>query len=114
MEASSAARRLLAGVMVRDWAWWRLPWLLRCYVGAVPLVLLVSLGYAITQTTWRPGDLVTFLILLGCGAISVVATPRIAYLQAAWSGTSSPSGCSRWRSCCRRSTPWWPRRRCSS
>ena len=24
----------------------------------------------------------TFLVLLGCGAISVVATPRIAYLQA--------------------------------
>ena len=82
MEASSAARRLLAGVMVRDWAWWRLPWLLRCYVGAAPLALLVSLGYAITQTTWHSGDLVTFLILLGCGAISVVATPRIAYLQA--------------------------------
>ena len=33
MEASSATRRLLAGFMVRDWAWWRLPWPLRCYVG---------------------------------------------------------------------------------
>jgi diguanylate cyclase (GGDEF)-like protein len=61
MEASSATRRLLAGVMVRDWAWWRLPWPLRCYVGSVPLAVLV---------------------LLGCGVISVVATPRIAYLQA--------------------------------
>ena len=82
MEASSAARRLLAGVMVRDWAWWRLPWLLRCYVGSVPLAMLVLLGYLIPQTTWRSGDLVTFLVLLGCGVISVVATPRIAYLQA--------------------------------
>ena len=82
MEASSATRRLLAGVMVRDWAWWRLPWLLRCYVGAVPLAMLVLLGYVIPQTTWRSGDLVTFLVLLGCGVISVVATPRIAYLQA--------------------------------
>src|SRR4029077_18236321 len=82
MEASSATRRLLAGVMVRDWAWWRLPWLLRCYVGAVPLATLVLLGYVIPQTTWRSADLVTFLVLLGCGVISVVATPRIAYLQA--------------------------------
>ena len=82
MEASSAARRLLAGVTVRDWAWWRLPWLLRCYIGSVPLVWLVLLGYAISQTTWRSSELVTFLVLLGCGAISVVATPRIAYLQA--------------------------------
>src|SRR5256886_12004563 len=82
MEASSATRRLLAGVMVRDWAWWRLPWPLRCYVGSVPLAVLVLLGYVIPQTTWRASDLVTFLVLLGCGVISVVATPRIAYLQA--------------------------------
>jgi len=82
MEASSATRRLLAGFMVRDWAWWRLPWPLRCYVGSVPLAMLVLLGYVIPQTTWRSADLVTFLVLLGCGVISVVATPRIAYLQA--------------------------------
>src|SRR5690349_23426407 len=82
MEASSATRRLLAGLMVRDWAWWRLPWLLRCYVGSVPLATLVLLGCVIPQTTWRASDLVTFLVLLGCGVISVVATPRIAYLQA--------------------------------
>jgi diguanylate cyclase (GGDEF)-like protein len=82
MEASSAARRLLAGVMVRDWAWWRLPWPLRCYIGSVPLAMLVLLGYLIPRTTWRSADLVTFLVLLGCGVISVVATPRIAYLQA--------------------------------
>ena len=81
MEASSVTRRLLAGAMVRDWAWWRLPWLLRCYVGAVPLAMLVLTGYAASQTSWQPGDLVKFLVLLGCGVISVVATPRIAYLQ---------------------------------
>ena len=81
MEASSVTRRLLAGAMVRDWAWWRLPWLLRCYVGAVPLAMLVLTGYAASQTSWQSGDLVKFLVLLGCGVISVVATPRIAYLQ---------------------------------
>jgi diguanylate cyclase (GGDEF)-like protein len=81
MEASSVTRRLLAGAMVRDWAWWRLPWPLRCYVGAVPLALLVLTGYAASQTSWHSGDLVKFLVLLSCGVISVVATPRIAYLQ---------------------------------
>jgi diguanylate cyclase (GGDEF)-like protein len=79
MEASSVTRSLLAGAMVRDWAWWRLPWLLRCYVGSVPLATLT--GYAASQTSWQSGDLVKFLVLLGCGVISVVATPRIAYLQ---------------------------------
>jgi diguanylate cyclase (GGDEF)-like protein len=82
MEASSATRRLHALVMVRDWAWWRLPWLLRCYVGSVPLAALILTGYMLSRTSWTAGDLVKFLVLLGCGAISVVATPRIAYLQA--------------------------------
>ena len=82
MEASSATQRLLAVVRVRDWAWWRLPWLLRCYVGSVPLVMLILAGYAASRTSWSVGDLVKFLVLLGCGVISVVATPRIAYLQA--------------------------------
>ncbi len=81
MEASSVTRRLLSGAMVRNWAWWRLPWLLRCYVGAVPLATLLLAGYSVSQTAWHPGDLVKFLVLLGCGVISVVATPRIAYLQ---------------------------------
>ena len=69
MKASSATRRLLAGVMVRDWAWWRLPWLLRCYIALVPLALMVLVGYAVTRTSWSLGDLVKFLVLLGCGAI---------------------------------------------
>ena len=58
----------MAGVAARDWAWWRLPWLLRCYVGSVPLAWLVLLGYVIPQTAWRSGDLVTFLVLLGCAS----------------------------------------------
>jgi diguanylate cyclase (GGDEF)-like protein len=83
MEASSATRRLRAVVMVRDWAWWRLPWLLRCYVGAVPLAALGLIGVTAARTPWSPVDLVKFLVLLTCGAISVVATPRIAQGQAA-------------------------------
>lgn len=81
MRASSITGRLPAGLLVRDWAWWRLPGLLRTYVGAVPAVALALIAVAAASTSWSPDDLVKFLLLLGCGAISVVATPRVAYLQ---------------------------------
>src|SRR6266446_2691406 len=81
MEASSATRRLLAGFMVRDWAWWRLPWPLRCYVGAVPLAMLALIFFAATQTSWHAFEAWKFLLLLGCALVSVAATPRVAYLQ---------------------------------
>jgi len=79
MRVSSVANRLLASLVVRDWAWWRLPVLLRIYVGAVPAAALVLIAVAASQTAWQAGDLVKFALLLGCGMISVVATPRIAY-----------------------------------
>ncbi len=81
MEASSATRRLLARAAFWDWAWWQLPLLLRSYVGAVQLAALVLIGYAASQTTWSVADLEKFLLLLGCGLISVAATPRTAYVQ---------------------------------
>jgi diguanylate cyclase (GGDEF)-like protein len=83
MEASSVTRRRLARADFRTWAWWRLPWLLRCYVGAVPAAACVLIGYAASQTAWTVDDLVKFLVLLGCGLISVAATPRTAYMQGA-------------------------------
>ena len=83
MAASSVARRWRAAVDVREWAWWRLPRLMRAYVAAVPLVGLAVTGYAASQTTWRPADLVTFGFLLGCGLISVGATARAAQGQRA-------------------------------
>ena len=81
MEASSVTSRLLARASVRKWAWWRLPWPLRCYVGAAPLAMVVLIAYAASQTTWRFTDLWKFLLLLGCALVSVVATPRNAYLK---------------------------------
>ena len=83
MEASSFTRRVVAWADFRNWAWWQLPWLLRSYVGLVPVTAFALIGYAASQTTWRSGDLVKFLLLLGCGLISVAATPRIAYTQGA-------------------------------
>jgi diguanylate cyclase (GGDEF)-like protein len=83
MRASSVTRRLLASAVVRDWAWWRLPALLRIYVGVVPATALAAIAVAASQTSWRADDLVKFLLLVGCGLISVAATPRIAYGQGA-------------------------------
>ncbi len=83
MEASSITRRVVAWADFRNWAWWQLPWPLRSYVGLVPVTAFALIGYAASQTTWHSGDLVKFLLLLGCGLISVAATPRIAYTQGA-------------------------------
>jgi diguanylate cyclase (GGDEF)-like protein len=81
MLVSSVTRRVPAGAVVRDWAWWRLPGALRWYVAAVPLTALAATVYAAARTSWHPADLVKFCLLLGCGLVSVAATPRIAYGQ---------------------------------
>jgi len=83
MEASSVTHRLLAHADFRTWAWWRLPWRIRGYVGAVVITALVMIGYTASQTTWTLPDLGKFLLLMGCGLISVAATPRTAYAQGA-------------------------------
>jgi diguanylate cyclase (GGDEF)-like protein len=81
MEASSVTHRLLTHADFRTWAWWRLPWRLRGYVGAVVLTALVMIGYTASQTTWTLADVGKFLLLMTCGLISVAATPRTAYVQ---------------------------------
>jgi diguanylate cyclase (GGDEF)-like protein len=81
MEASSLTRRLLARADVRDWAWWQLPWVIRCYVGAVVLAAIALTCFAAFRTTWHGADLAKFALLLGCGLVSVAATPRVAYLK---------------------------------
>ena len=82
MEASSVTRRAFRYAVVRDWAWWQLPSLLRAYVGAVPFTAFVMIVFAASQTTWTAPDLLKFLLLLVCGMVSVAATPRVAYLKA--------------------------------
>jgi diguanylate cyclase (GGDEF)-like protein len=79
MEASSLTRRLVARADVRGWAWWQLPWVLRCYVGAVPAVAVVLTCVAAARTTWHAADAWKFALLLGCSLISVAATPRVVY-----------------------------------
>jgi diguanylate cyclase (GGDEF)-like protein len=83
MRASSVTRRLRACIAFWDWAWWQVPWLLRCYVAAVPLTAVVLIGYAASRTSWTVPDAEKFLLLLGCGLVSVAATPRTAYAQGA-------------------------------
>src|ERR1700744_5437882 len=77
MGASSFTRRLLAHAAARDWAWWKLPWLLRCYVTVVPVAAVVLAVLAAVRTTWHADDAWKFALLLGCGLISVAATPRV-------------------------------------
>ena len=79
MEASSLTRRLVAYADFRDWAWWQLPGLLRCYVGVVPVAAAVLTCVAAGATTWYAADAAKFVLLLGCGLISVAATPRVVY-----------------------------------
>jgi diguanylate cyclase (GGDEF)-like protein len=81
MEASLVTRRVLARADVRGWGWWQLPWLLKCYVGLVPAAAVAFTGLAAAGTTWHATDLGKFALLLGCGLISVAATPRVVYRQ---------------------------------
>lgn len=81
MQTPSITLGARARANVRSWAWWRLPVVLRLYVGAVPVGALAMLGFAASQTSWHLGDLLKFFLLLGCGAVSVAATPRTAYAQ---------------------------------
>jgi diguanylate cyclase (GGDEF)-like protein len=83
MESSSITRRPQARAAIRNWDWWRLPWPLRSYVGAVPLAAVALVAYAASQTTWHSTDAGRFFLLLGAGLVSVAATPRIAYGQGA-------------------------------
>jgi len=79
MKASSVTRGVLASLAVRNWAWWQTPWRLRTYVALVPLVALGLACYAASQTTWHVSDLAKFVLLMGCGMVSVAATPRDAF-----------------------------------
>ncbi len=81
MKASSVTRAVLARTAVQNWAWWRLPLLLRAYVGTVVLAAFGLACFAAVQTTWSVADAWRFALLLGCGLVSVAATPRMAYLQ---------------------------------
>jgi diguanylate cyclase (GGDEF)-like protein len=79
MRASPLAYRLRKHAAVADWQWWRLPLLLRWYVAAVPVVALAVIALSAVRAEWRLPDLVKFLLLMCCGIISVVSTPRIMY-----------------------------------
>jgi diguanylate cyclase (GGDEF)-like protein len=81
MEASLVTRGALARADVRGWGWWQLPRLLKWYVGLVPAAAVAFTGLAAAGTTWHATDLGKFALLLGCGLISVAATPRVVYRQ---------------------------------
>jgi diguanylate cyclase (GGDEF)-like protein len=65
--------------MVQNWLWWRLPLLLRIYVGLMPVAALAVIGVAAVYTDWRWSDVAKFIVLVTCGMISVASTPKIMY-----------------------------------
>ena len=79
MRASSLTSRLKRGVMVQNWLWWRLPLLLRIYVGFMPVAAVAVIGITAAYTDWRLSDVVKFLVFVTCGMISVASTPKIMY-----------------------------------
>jgi diguanylate cyclase (GGDEF)-like protein len=81
MQASSATRRLRTRVDFRAWAWWQLPTTLKAYVGTPPVLCLALAVMAAATTTWHALDAGKFALLLGCGLVSVVATPTFAHLK---------------------------------
>ena len=79
MRTSSPTSRLRRALAVRDWQWWQLPLLFRCYVAAPPVLAVAAVGMLTAYTNWRLADFGKFALLACCGMISVAATPRIMY-----------------------------------
>jgi diguanylate cyclase (GGDEF)-like protein len=79
MQASSLTGRLRRGMVIRDWAWWQLPPMLRSYVGLVVALGFAAIGVAAAHTSWRVDGVVEFLLLACCGTISMASTPRLMY-----------------------------------
>ncbi|HZR49449.1 MAG TPA: GGDEF domain-containing protein [Streptosporangiaceae bacterium] len=81
MRASPITRRWRALISYRDWAWWQLPSSLKTYIGVPPILALLTTCFALSRTTWHTDDLLKFVLLLGCGLVSVIATPRVAHIK---------------------------------
>jgi diguanylate cyclase (GGDEF)-like protein len=79
MQPSSLTSRLIRRFVVKDWAWWELPPLLRWYVATPIIGALAFMAIAAAHTDWQVDDLIKFLVLACCGMVSNASTPRIAY-----------------------------------
>ncbi len=76
MQGSSLAVPVRGYVPVRDWPWWKLPAGLRLYVAAAPVAVAVVIAYESALTRWSAYDGIRFLLLTGCGVVSVAFTSR--------------------------------------
>jgi diguanylate cyclase (GGDEF)-like protein len=61
---------------VRTWPLWSVSGSLRCYLLTVSAVWALATGVGLTQTGFRGTDVLTFALLVGCGAFAVEATRR--------------------------------------
>ena len=63
---------------IRDWQWWQLPPALRSYVAVVVVAAVVMLAVTAGRTAWRQAEAAKFILLSGCGAVSVASARRSA------------------------------------
>ena len=64
-------------VGVRRWALWRLPRRALAYVLAVEAVAVLALVVGVWTVSFRVRDVVTFVVLVGCGAVSTEVSRRL-------------------------------------
>jgi diguanylate cyclase (GGDEF)-like protein len=79
MQASSLTSRVKRGLVIRDWAWWQLPPLLRWYVAGIIALAIAAMSVGIVRTGWHANEAAEFLLLACCGTISMASTPQIMY-----------------------------------
>src|SRR6266702_3413106 len=86
MRAIRLIRRLPSGLCsgartgwstVCQWAVWKLPEPLRCYVISLPVLATALIIAAAPATRWRTSQLAVFTALVGCAAIAIEATRTV-------------------------------------
>ena len=76
MAQTQTPRRSVTG-WVRGWPLWAVPAGLRCWVSVVVALAAAASVVSVLAAPFRPGELVTWLVLTGCGAVCVEAVRRV-------------------------------------
>jgi diguanylate cyclase (GGDEF)-like protein len=61
---------------VREWKFWALPRVVIWYLIGLCTIWLGAVSFGVATTTFSVADLLTFLLLIGCGAVAIEATRR--------------------------------------
>jgi len=77
VSVAAALRARGAGSWIRQWKLWELPAPAWWYISAVAAVGAAALTVAGASTSWRPGNVLLFAALLGCGVLSIETMRRV-------------------------------------